>query len=875
MLASQLRTSLVLAALLASGGALAQESVPTSSADQLFAAWKLKAATGVPGPAALAELEELLAAAKAGGASPELLASMMKSTEALHAQLAPKPQAAAKTQASAAAEHEVLRLALKTAIVEGDHDFFRAIGDRAVPALKEMALAWDGSPPPGQQEPALYWLSWLSAPDALDVGLKHMESKSFLLKRSTITVLDGAFKRSTVWRPEGASDWRLVRPEWEQILHLALEEPSVAPRTLESILGAFIKKGQLPRSLGPIAVEARAQFRSQDVIPTEGLWYLELAMASEVTAVRSSAASFVTRCGSGDAVLKLARDADENVRRALAWTLLANEESRYLDRDKWTTETAVVRVPRTPEVLESFALLAGDTSRSVRSATLESLEKYRSEFGDAPFSGHELAVLFPRVTDQQIREELIESIRRMPEPDRLAGAKALIEDLTNGDDKARMVSIRLDPASFGLSQKDDFFVLLDLWHANGFFAPNSYKKSPFRAIARTELNRLVESAGLDPEPFIDRARSWGFVDSLAPQPNGRGELLYPWVRGLSEESRARLVRIIYASAQLPAHEFLIAVCDASATNRLIDSYEILTDLVQDDSAPSAARLWAVQALRSNKTAMTSAHLATIASLVAETKEPYEARRALAAVRTEQQGEFLRLLAAEPEATAEQFLCVSPSALELETIDALWPHVASATWDETDGVSMIVAGLAMHSSERLDPRLTHVDFSLRNVRWGLFHAARETRNPLLIPLLREVVARPDFQDDGEWYEASLALGAYMNAESAKILLEAARFAPSAPARGHAMKALQEITQWRETAAAWEKSIGADAKRSQAISELVQILDDGTQSEEARAAAMRGLGLLGAVEELPRIVRALSAESEAIQEAARSSMERLEK
>ena len=139
MIARRRMTSLALAGLLVAGGASAQEGAGTQTLKGRIAAWKLKAATGVPGTADLAELEELLESLRATGGSPELIASLSESTAKLRKRLNPTPNQARSTKVSAAAEKEVLRLALERAVAENNVGFIDSLGVRAVPALRELA----------------------------------------------------------------------------------------------------------------------------------------------------------------------------------------------------------------------------------------------------------------------------------------------------------------------------------------------------------------------------------------------------------------------------------------------------------------------------------------------------------------------------------------------------------------------------------------------------------------------------------------------------------------------------------------------------------------------------------------------------------------
>lgn len=93
------------------------------------------------------------------------------------------------------------------------------------------------------------------------------------------------------------------------------------------------------------------------------------------------------------------------------------------------------------------------------------------------------------------------------------------------------------------------------------------------------------------------------------------------------------------------------------------------------------------------------------------------------------------------------------------------------------------------------------------------------------------------------------------------------------RAKILASLQQVIDYQPALAKWQQRNDATAVRVRAIAELVAVIDDPSVPEAQRAEALRGLGLLGAVEELPRLVRMLNAPSAALQTAAREALDRL--
>jgi len=143
-------------------------------------------------------------------------------------------------------------------------------------------------------------------------------------------------------------------------------------------------------------------------------------------------------------------------------------------------------------------------------------------------------------------------------------------------------------------------------------------------------------------------------------------------------------------------------------------------------------------------------------------------------------------------------------------------------------------------------------------------------PPLLGALQRLVA------SGKPYErtrAAKAAAAFLSDDAAKLILDIAAATPGAEERASVLAALDQVTQYQAAKARWEQRSDAAAVRVRALGELTALLDDPKTPEAQQVEALRGLGLLGAVEELPRLVRTLGSPSPALQAAAREALARL--
>jgi len=144
---------------------------------------------------------------------------------------------------------------------------------------------------------------------------------------------------------------------------------------------------------------------------------------------------------------------------------------------------------------------------------------------------------------------------------------------------------------------------------------------------------------------------------------------------------------------------------------------------------------------------------------------------------------------------------------------------------------------------------------------------KVRAPEFLPALEEILrTRPG---TNEWLEASFAVEQYMNDEAAELLLKAAGWAADGGGRKSCLDGLESIRTFQDAQERWAQRRVKTKEREDVVAELVTMLDD--PDIVIRVEAIRSLASFKAVEQMPRLIRLLKHEHQAIRDAARNALD----
>ena len=121
------------------------------------------------------------------------------------------------------------------------------------------------------------------------------------------------------------------------------------------------------------------------------------------------------------------------------------------------------------------------------------------------------------------------------------------------------------------------------------------------------------------------------------------------------------------------------------------------------------------------------------------------------------------------------------------------------------------------------------------------------------------------------EAVLALTNYMNDAAVDILLRAIANATDDDFRKRCFDGLESIRKYQDERARWDKrKLGQDA-RERAVAEVLPMLED--KNAMIRTQAALAIGTLGAIEEMPRLIRLLKDPEASVRNAAQKALDQL--
>lgn len=118
-------------------------------------------------------------------------------------------------------------------------------------------------------------------------------------------------------------------------------------------------------------------------------------------------------------------------------------------------------------------------------------------------------------------------------------------------------------------------------------------------------------------------------------------------------------------------------------------------------------------------------------------------------------------------------------------------------------------------------------------------------------------------------AASALACYLDDGAAELLLRGVGTTPDKAVREACFLALDTIRRYQDERARWSTRAGSEQARAEAIAELIGLIETGEGVQ--RIEAVRALGTLEAVEELPRLVRLTGSKDAALAKAAKETLD----
>lgn len=785
------------------------------------------------------------------------------------------------------AEDVVIARAVQEAVKRNDTEFLGKLGAKAIPALVDLTYVMDGSPIPAGEADPLQWVFSIDRPAGYDVALELLRRDEYLLQRAVLDRLakGKAFTGEAAWVPEGETDWRLRKPEWIEILDRLVPTSGPAGPEVRGMIVAFAEHGALPTALQPRCEAAltnvsrtTGSYRSH-VFSEAGHDFFAGLLDSPHARVREWAAKALSRSKSPEVLLSLATHPDVELRKLLAGWLLELPRREWVD----AARTRHDNVPATFEIdrayVEATRTLLLDPDATVRQNAATSLK--RLSFGRAEATldaGTVRDLLSDAKTFSSEWNAASAIVQVLPEADRLPTvlhAIGVVAEAARADESVTgQLAGFLDTRDYGLAPADSYWSIVAEIERTS--EPADWFQKQIATVAGSWIERdLLEVGGLldwleahPTKPVLTKAFE---APLLQQQPGFDGH----WPSGASSPERARIL-ILAADLQSTWDGSGSVVRKLRHKQVALDAADVVA-LIDDESAPRAVREWALDPLvETYPEQLTQSRIETMARLMGAdaSRRSVESLRYAPSVPDLKERLIVAMLR-DPNIAPRRIAAQRFSAERQETVDLVLERFPPETWSEfgsSELIKSLVTHIARTTSDTLDPRLAYANVRNTELQRTLAWVLGDIRSKAQFPLLAEVL-RTSSAGDRTFQTALNSVTGFLDDEAAALLIDTARTMSNEATRQLIMASLDQILAWQDAAERWERGRDAAARRMDAIDDLIGIAEDEKQPALVRAEALRGLGLLGAAEELPRLVRALTDADETIRTAAREAIERL--
>ena len=807
--------------------------------------------------AALASLAAAVSLAERDGEADPLTSARARAAErpGVAALLAERAAARGANEPLTPAQTDVaLSRAIDTALASGDMGFIGGLGSLAVDPLRQLALSSNGSPRPSGALSPLQALLDVDVRAGLDVADTLVGSGDLLLKREVAAAINAAsaFDDDAAWTVRPGEPDVIRDTAWLAIPLQLVAEPSVSPDSVRGMLNDMAQRAALPESLWDLAL-------ATDVRAGRGKWnhpamsgYFERALASDDTKMVDQAIRYFTGQSDASPLYSIVASpiGPREIRRA--WMAFGPREYGAWIPGREHTETA----RSFPEIDDGYV----DAFRRMLAAHPDQTQSILRMAGQVtaedPTQTLPVSVLrdAAKITRESELQNWATPLWYLVECEGDAErdlATALIRDLIDANVETQMIGEALEVLASEKAEPATYWAAREVVDA--------------RVTASATLDRYRIGSSLmvlyrEPDK-LDRVVD--FMETVAADPErasaleGRGfasSLTYFLARHAPE----RAIEILTRVAAWPDVDALYAIQNSRRSSEFTDELErdICVAMLASKRTTAANREMACRLLHSKDVVLDDARAIENALVdVIARGEPIGGSRVMFDRIGVHWPRVIAGLLDRDGAPADQILPLRIFDMDAELAERVLRRFPASSI--TEGVPHdLVEGAAVTVLKsdvpgRVETLSPYVEAS-DEVAEQILRSFAYNPDPATLPLVREAAARTSLGDD--WFERLAgAISGLMTDESAALLLDLGRRPDLAPEkRRAAMEQFETMLQWREAAARWERSSGAVARRDEAIAKLVELLDGDQATEAQRVQAIRGLGLLGAAEELPRLI-----------------------
>ena len=816
------------------------------------------------------------------------------------------PEQGAYVQEHFGRTSEELAQRVREAVQEGSMTIISSLGLRATPSLAALVLADLEGTRFGSDIDPLYALATVDPSGACRLAVDYFDKggQSFRLRVLSMVETYRPFTRPEVWdypQPyvEGnklyyqpprcqvpywidtvaklASD-RRTRARVYNLVDTIASRDAITPAMQEALIAALSESDERG------AIEILANVETGSPIPS-AFPILEAAMKHKSDQVRRRAAQALVAYQESEALLAAASDSDAEVRRFVASSLLMRTVPEpSFNHPRSAAQNSSLRIgphvtETTSQVLSSLLSDADENTRRVAAQALaqqgwsfQSSKPYiaAAETHDAGITAFLLRATYPEEETRavvlktlatspslDVRTELDQFllrdadwetsaeiwgpilIQRISDPARPIDMGQVMRNLRRGDQTINLavrdlVRSRLFQSPEGMwAALTAARVLGDPMLLESALIQRNSSVSEALALSsdkeRVELMTLALSSDDDVEKLMDligraalRDTDWSKVD------------VQPYFAllqndGLDADGRAALLKFLTQSGAPGVLDQAIAFASAS-----------------------------IDELHVNSTAAIFAHFGT-----------------------EDQVRAAREILSDKTAPPHLVIAISRAALQadhsarVELARALLQSSLHAGYEKTSGFGPPAFAILMQESDWTDNDrnllIAAMNASAEDLYQPAILAAQQLRDPRMLPVLGSLFR--ETTQNTKQLNLVQAMGSYMTREAGEQLVQCLGAASDLHVRQTIQNQLSQIRSYLQEAEYWAGEEKREATRTQAVLELVEMLDD--KDPEIRAAAIDGLASFDAKEYLPRIIRMLKDESAIVQRAARNAVRLLQR